>query len=259
MQHATSADGTRIAFETSGDGPAVVIVNGAFSLARDAADFAAELARAGFRAVAYDRRARGGSGDTRPFAPEREAEDLAAVIEAAGPAIAVVGHSSGAVLALYAASLGVPTGRLFLSEPPFHFGEDEPAHDLPGRLQALVDEGRAADAVTTFQLEGIGLPQAMVDQFRASPMFEALVPLAQSTVYDATLTRDVSTPTARMLSVVAPVVVLSGAQTFPFLRAAAERLAGRIPGAEFIEVPESVNHRLDAGATTRIIRTRCSG
>ena len=284
MEHVRSADGTRIAVERLGSGPAVVIVNGAFSTAMDAAGLAGELAGAGFTAVSYDRRARAGSGDTRPYTPEREAEDLAAVLDsasgeaaggaagraaagaasaaagvAAGGPRAVVGHSSGAVLALFAASLGVPVGQLFLSEPPFHFGENEPPGDLPERLQTLVDENRAADAVTTFQLEGVGLPPQLVAQIRDSPMFPSLVALAQSTVYDATLTAAVSTPTSAMLGVTVPVTVLSGRETFPFLRTSAERLAGLIAGAEFVEVPESIGHRLDPAATTRVIAARLAG
>ena len=281
MQQLTSADGTPIAFETQGTGPAVVVVNGAFSTAADAGSFAgsfaAELADAGFTAVTYDRRARGSSGDARGSTPEREVEDLAAVLKAAGsasvggalpavgpvPAVgplpAVVGHSSGAVLALYAASLGAPVGHLFLSEPPFRFGENEPPRDLPERLQALIDEGRPADAVTTFQLEGVELPPQLVSQIRSSPMFESLVALAQSTVYDATLTRDVSTPTSAMLGVTVPVAVVTGVQTFPFLHASAERLAGLIAGAEFVEVPESIGHRLDPAATARVVAARYPG
>jgi pimeloyl-ACP methyl ester carboxylesterase len=264
MQHISSADGTPIAFHTVGSGPAVVVVNGAFSTARDAEAFAAELAGAGFTAVTYDRRARGASGDARGSTPEREVEDLAAVLDAVGIGSgggipAVVGHSSGAVLALYAASLGVPVAHLFLSEPPFRFGEGEPPHDLPERLQTLIDEGRPADAVTTFQLEGVELPPSMVEQIRSSPMFASLVAVAQSTVYDATLTRDVSTPTSAMRAVAVPVTVLTGVETFPFLHASAQRLAGLIRGAEFVEVPESVGHRLDPAATTRLIAERYAG
>jgi pimeloyl-ACP methyl ester carboxylesterase len=256
MNHVSSADGTRIAHESIGSGPAVVIVNGAFSTAADAGGLAGELANAGFTAVSYDRRARAGSGDTRPYAPEREADDLAAVVNAVGGRAAVVGHSSGAVLALFAASLGVGVEHLFLSEPPFRYGENEPPHDLAERLQKLVDDNRAADAVMTFQLEGVGLPPQLVEQIHASPMFPSLVALAQSAVYDATLTRDVSTPTAAMLDVTAPVTVLSGVETFPFLHASAERLAGLLPLAEFVEVPESIGHRLDPAATARIIAER---
>lgn len=256
--HAASADGTQIAYYADGDGPTVVIVNGAFSVANDGMELSVELAKSGFRALRYDRRARGASGDTRPYAPGREAEDLAAVIAAAGGDASVVGHSSGAVLALYAASLGVPVTQLFLSEPPFRFGENEPPADLPDRLQAFVDDGRPGDAVTSFQREGIGLPPQVVEQITQSPMFGALVGLAQSTVYDAWLTRDLSTPTDAMRNPGVPTLVFSGRETFPFLRAAAERLAGVVAGAEFVEAPESVGHRLDAPATTRLIAARVS-
>ena len=171
MHTTNSADGTPIAYEEFGDGPAVVVVNGALSQASDATGLTQALADAGFRGVAYDRRGRGSSGDAPGSTPEREAEDLAAVIEAVGGVAGVLGHSSGAVLALYAAERGVETGALFLSEPPLRFGVDEPAADLAERLQRFVDEGRPDDAIVTFQLEGVGLPEQMVEAFRQSNQF----------------------------------------------------------------------------------------
>ena len=256
MAHVTSADGTPIAYDTIGTGPVVVVVNGAMSKASDAAPLAQALADAGFTGVVFDRRARGDSGDTRPYSPDREAEDLAAVISATGGPAAVLGHSSGAILALFAASRGVPIDHLFLSEPPFRFGEDDPANDLPDRLQQMVDDGRRADAVTTFQLEGVGLPPAIVEQIRDSPMFDGLLAIAQSVVYDATLARDLSQPTPQMLTVAMPVTILLGSDTFPLLEAAAPRLAEAISGAELVRVPESVGHRPDPAATAHVIAAR---
>ncbi|MEL4320332.1 alpha/beta hydrolase [Leifsonia sp. YIM 134122] len=256
MQHATSADGTPIAFNTVGEGPPVVIVGGAFSTAEAGGPLAAALADAGYRGVTVDRRARGESGDTTPYAPEREAEDLAAVIEAVGGEASVLGHSSGAVLALFAAGQGVPISHLFLSEPPFHFGEGEPADDLPERLQTLVIDGHPDEAVTLFQREGVGLPEAMVEQIKASPMFATLVPLAQSTVYDALLTQAVSTPTDAMTSVSQPVTIFRGEPTFPMLVRAADLLAEAIPGAELVIVPESHDHSVDPAGTVREIGKR---
>lgn len=256
MDIVNSADGTPIAFEQVGDGPVVVIVNGALSQAVDAAPLASALAGAGFRGVTWDRRARGASGDRFGSTPEDEVADLAAVIGAVGGDAVVLGHSSGAVLALFAASLGVPIRALFLSEPPFRFGESEPAPGLAARLQELVDEGRHEDAVVTFQLEGVGLPEEMVEGFRASPQFAPLVLIAQSTVYDTRLTDRVSTPTPEMLGVTQPVTVLRGEQTFPMLIAGADRLAEAIPHAELVVVPESVMHRPDPAATARVIADR---
>lgn len=258
MNTALSADGTRIAFDQIGDGPIVVIVNGALSRATDAGGLAAALADAGLRAVTWDRRARGSSGDAPGSTPEREAEDLAAVIDAVGGGASVLGHSSGAILALFAASLGVPMHSLLLSEPPLRFGVDEPSDDLAERLQRLIDDGRPDEAVVTFQLESVGLPREMVDGIRASDQFAALVPLAQSTVYDTALVHLVSTPTPEMLAVTQPVTVIRGEQTFPVLVAAADRLAAAIDGAELVVVPESVMHRPDPAATARVVRDRVS-
>lgn len=255
MATTRSGDGTTIAYHTAGNGPAVVIVNGAMSTAADAAPIAATLAEAGYQGVTYDRRARVGSGDTQPYAPEREAEDLACVIDAVGGAAAVLGHSSGAVLALYAGSLGVPVGRLFLSEPPFNFGDDAPAGSEQ-RLQAMIDNGHPDEAVTTFQREAVGLPEEVVQQIRNAPFFGALVAMAQSVVYDSTLTRAVSTPTAAMTGLTLPVSILCGVETFPDLQDASQRLAGLMPQAEYIQVPESIGHRLDPAATTRIVADR---
>ncbi len=255
MEMTTSADGTTIAFERIGAGPVVVIVGGAFSVAADGRALAVALADAGFTAVTLDRRARGSSGDRRGSTPDDEVNDLAAVVEALGGEAIALGHSSGAVLALYAASRGVPLRALFLSEPPFRFGEDEPDPLLAERLQRLVDDSKPEDAVVTFQLEGVGLPPAMVEQIRQSELFATLVPLAQSTVYDATLTAQVSTPTAEMRAV-APVTILRGEQTFPLLVTAADRLAEAMPGAELVIVPESVMHRPDPEATARVVRER---
>jgi pimeloyl-ACP methyl ester carboxylesterase len=256
MRRATSADGTLIAFDEVGSGPAVVIVGGALSTGEAGAPLAAALAAAGLRGVTVDRRARGNSGDTAPYLPIREAEDLAAVINAIGGEAAVFGHSSGAVLALFAVAGGVPTTHLFLSEPPFRFGEGEPSADLPKRLQSLIDEGHADEAVVLFQREAVGLTHAVVEQIRASPAFPALVPLAQSTVYDALLTRAVSTPTATMIEVPVPVTILRGEPTFPILVTAADRLAEQMPRAELVVVPESHDHGVDPVGTAREICSR---
>lgn len=256
MQMITSADGTRLATHSTGDGAAVVIVNGALSRAEDAADIARAMADAGLRAITYDRRARGDSGNALPAAPEREVEDLVAVIDAVGGDATVLGHSSGAVLALYAAGEGVPMTRLFLSEPPFHFGEGDPAADLADRLQTFVDEGHQDEAVVAFQREAVGLPEEFIEQFRASPAFAATGPLGQSTVYDVLVSQLVSTPTDAMLGVRMPVTILCGVETMPFLSLASQRLSDAMPNAEYLKVPESVGHRVHPEATARIVANR---
>lgn len=238
-----------------------MIVGGAFSTAPDASALAEALVAQGFEAVTFDRRARGESGDGAPgtraaFAPEREAEDVAAVIESIGGRAIVLGHSSGALLALLAAAHGASITHLFLSEPPMRFGKDEPAADLPQRLQALIDDGRPGEAVTLFQLEGVGLPVPLVEQIKASPLFEHLTTLAQSTVYDAIIAAATSTPSQRLLSVSVPTTVLVGVETMPVLERAAPMLVERMPSAELVRMPESQGHAIDPPATAAIIAQR---
>ncbi|WP_217182772.1 alpha/beta fold hydrolase [Streptomyces sp. AC495_CC817] len=257
MTIATSADGTPIEFSATGDGRTIVIVNGAMSRAVDAGPLAQALADAGFRVITWDRRARGGSGDRSGSTPDDEVADLAAVIDAAGGADAVLGHSSGAVLALYAASQGVPTGALFLSEPPIDVdGSGTQTPEFAARLQSLVDDGRPGDAIETFQIEAIGLPREMVEAGRTNGMLDALAPLAQSTVYDTRLVHRMRRPGADLLDVKRPVTVLRGEQTFPVLITASDWAAAHIPGAELVVVPESVMHRLDPAATARVVAAR---
>ncbi len=124
------------------------------------------------------------------------------------------------------------------------------------RRRALVDEGHGDEAVVLFQREAVGLPDPVVDQIRSSPMFASLVPLAQSTVDDALLTRAVSTPKAAMVGVQVPVTILRGEPTFPMLVAATDRLAELRPHAELVVVPESHDHGVDPAGTVREIRSR---
>lgn len=256
METTISADGTRIAYKSFGSGQPVVIIGGAFSTASDGAPLASALADLGLRAITVDRRARGQSGDTSPYAPEREAEDVAAVVDAVGGRAALLGHSSGAVLPLLAASRGAQVTHLFLSEPPLGFGKSHVATDLPERLQSLLDDGRAEDVVTLFQREAVGLPEAMIEQIRESPLFPHLVGLAQSVVYDATLARACDTPDDRMLGLDVPTAVLCGGETFPFLEASSRALVEAMSVAELVIVPESRGHRPDPAATARVVVER---
>jgi pimeloyl-ACP methyl ester carboxylesterase len=130
-QRVCSADGTMIAFERAGQGPALILITGGLTDRTVTRSVAAELAPR-FTVYAYDRRGRGSSGDTAPYSAEREVEDLAAVIGAAGGPALVFGHSSGAVLALEAAARGLAITKLAAYEPPYLTGASgrRPADDL---------------------------------------------------------------------------------------------------------------------------------
>ncbi len=259
MPHATSADGTQIAYQQTGSGQPVIVVVGALSTAASGRPVAEAFAAAGMRGVCWDRRGRGDSGDTAPYAPEREVEDLRAVIDAVGGEAVVLGHSAGAVLAFLGAGAGVPMSHLFLSEPVLRFGEDEPPTDLADRLQGLVDEGRPAEAVVTFQRENVRLTEPMIERLLVSRDFAELVPLAQTTVYDTRLVDSVSTPTPAMLGIDIPTTILRGEPAAPVLVGACDRLAAAMPEVEVVVVPESHDHAVDPTGTVREVLARLGG
>jgi len=249
MDKVISRDGTPIAYELGGAGQPLIFVVGAFNDHTRCAPLARALA-GDFTVVTYDRRARGESGDTRPYAIDREVEDLAVLIGQVGGSAAVFGYSSGGVLALRAAADGLPITGLMLFEAPF---KGEPT-DLPARLDDLVRRGRPGEAVELFQTEGIGLPAPVVAQLRQSPMWPALEALAQSTVYDATITSELAAPTPAMAAVAAPTLVLTGAGTWPVLRQSAAMLARTLPHARLREVAAGQDHDIPIDETAAAVR-----
>jgi alpha-beta hydrolase superfamily lysophospholipase len=247
MNTLTSTDGTTIAYDRAGTGPALVLVAGAFNDRAALAPLAQALA-GDFTTITYDRRARGDSGNTTPWSIDREVEDLDALIAVAGGGAAVFGFSSGAILALHAAAHGSAISRVICYEPPFPFDGGN-APDLPRRLAELVDAGRPGDAVELFQLEGIGLPPEVVAQLRRSPMFAALEAIAQSVVYDSAITTGSAPPE----SLPTPTLVINGAQTWAPLARAAVRTAAALPKGRHLEVPGGMHHTIEPHVTAPVV------
>ena len=170
MDKVTSSDSTQIAFDRLGDGPPVIVVGGAMCDRALIGPTAEELAKH-FTVLNYDRRGRGDSGDTGPYAVEREIEDIGALIVEAGGSASVYGHSSGADLALRAAAYGLPIDKLVLHEPPYNTdGEEEQriSWEYALDLEALLSEGRRGDAVELF-FTTVGMPREMVGGMRQTP------------------------------------------------------------------------------------------
>ena len=239
MQTVKSKDGTVISYERRGSGPPVILVNGALS-AREASVPIAELLADQFEVYAYDRRGRGGSGDsghTERLGPEREIDDLEALIDEAGGRAYVVGFSSGAALALEAASaLGPKIGKLVLYEPPYD--ESEGAADEWTRYAAeqrnLLAAGRNADAVV-HHLHFVGLPEQAIAQIKASPTWAGMESMAPTLPYDvAAIGRRRSIPIERAAKISASTLVMDGGdnrELMPFMRASADKIAKAIPNA----------------------------
>ena len=232
METVPSRDGTTIAFDRLGAGPPVVLVSGG-STDRSANAPLAELLAADLTVLNYDRRGRGPSGDTPPYAIEREVEDIEAVLAAAGPDASLYGTSSGAALALQAVASGAPAAKLALWEPPFIQDKAaRPPADQVERYESMLAEGRRADMVEFFMREVVRMPPEFVDQARSAPFWAATEAIAHTLPYDARIMGDYSIPVERAGSVDVPTLVLVGGASFPFIRETAETLVAALPQGE---------------------------
>lgn len=247
IRKARSADGTSIAFETFGEGAPVVLVGGAFNdrHARGAGAPLARLLAPAMKAIAYDRRGRGDSDEGR-FAVEREVEDLAAVIAANEGNVAVYGMSSGAILALEAATRGVPIEKLVLFEPPLVLdpmmasGQEAIAIDL----EHAAAEGRRSDAAEIFLSRVMQMPPVVVARMKASPMWPGLEALAPTLFHDVRITMLARSLLERAPSIATPTLLLHGDKGFPWMREAIVALAQALPNGEAVLL-EGQSHDID--------------
>ncbi|HVB94233.1 MAG TPA: alpha/beta hydrolase [Acidimicrobiales bacterium] len=235
MEQTKSADGTTIAFDRSGEGPALILVSGALSDGSTGIPLADRLAPT-FTVYRYDRRGRGSSGDTSPYAAEREIEDLGAVIAEAGGSARVFGHSSGAALALEAAARKLPIAKLAVYEPPYVLGSDRPlpAPDLAARLHDLVSTGQRGEAVTLFMVEGVGMPPEMAAGMASSPVWPPMEALAHTIPYDVAIVANYAVPAERLATIRIPTLAIDGGASPDWARHAVREVASIIPGARHL-------------------------
>jgi pimeloyl-ACP methyl ester carboxylesterase len=241
MNTVASRDGTTIAFDRMGEGPPVIMVGGGSVDRMSNAPLAALLA-SDFTVLNYDRRGRGDSGDTAPYAVEREVEDIQALVEEAGGSSFLFGTSSGAALALEAAASGLPITKLALWEPPYVLDETRrPPADQVAQYNAMIAEGRRGDAVEYFMSKVVGMPAEFVAEARTQPWWSAQEGLAHTLAYDATVMGNYSLPTERAASVTVPTLVLAGGADFPWMRETAQALADALPDGQ-IRILEGQGH-----------------
>ncbi len=234
--YATSADGTRIAYDVVGSGPPVVIVSGAFGTRTDARELAGALSKR-FTAAGYDRRGRGDSGDARPYAPARELDDLRAVIDALGGSAFVYGHSSGGALSLDAAAAGLPIMKLAVYEPPFTIDDSrQPYPDgFIETLRGLVEAGRRGDAIAEFWRTGLLMPEPEIENARRAPFWPQLESLAHTLIYDYEVLGDRISgrplSAAWADSIAIPVLIFEGGDSPATLRNVVTSLEELLPNA----------------------------
>ena len=204
-----------------------------------------------FTVYAYDRRGRGQSGDTPPYSPAREVEDLAALIQEAGGSASLLGLSSGGALSLEAAASGLPIRKVVAYEPPYVDDTGErggAAHE--GQLARLLAAGNRGGAVKYFMKDMVGAPAPMVLMMRLMPwVWRKLEAVAHTLPYDARIMTQFRIPRARFASVPVPVLMMNGAKTDPRLREAARTVASVVPGAQYREL-EGQTHNVKPGVLT---------
>ncbi|AEN12517.1 MULTISPECIES: alpha/beta hydrolase [unclassified Streptomyces] len=231
MDKTLSLDGTPIAYRRRGDGPPVVLVGGALSTAADGEPLAALLERH-FTVVTYDRRGRGASGDTGPYAVRREIEDLAAVAARAGERVSVFGMLSGGALALEAQAAGVPAVRLAVFEPPYTPGAAGRLHKArcTARLRELLSAGDRAGAVALY-LSRTGVPEPTVARMRRAPLWSGLEAVAHTLAYDDAVLGTGAVPGERFGAVTARTLVVTGGFSTERAHRTTRALADAIPRA----------------------------
>ena len=236
MNTISSPDGTKIAYDSAGAGPALILIDGAMCTRSSGAkpELAGLLARH-FTVYSYDRRGRGDSGDTLPYAADREIEDIGALIDDAGGTAYLFGHSSGGCLALEAAvKLGSKVAGLAMYDPPYN---DDPAarrawSEYIRQLSGALADGRRGDAVALF-MRYVGMPEAQIDGMRQTPFWPAAEAIAPTLAYDhaGVIGADCRVPTGLAARAGMPALVLSGGASFPFMNDTAAALSRTMPHA----------------------------
>ena len=242
MKKVLSRDGTPIAYDKTGQGPALIIVAGAFQGRMAMSPYVESLSKR-FTVYNYDRRGRGDSGDTQPYAVAREIEDMDALIQEAGEAAFVFGGSSGGVLTLDAAAHGSNLTKLAVYEPPVVVDDsrDPVAIDMVDQLKNMVASGRRGDAAELFMTKGSLMPAEMVAGMRTQPFWTEVEAVAHTLVYDAVIMDGTMRGTPllrdRWSAVTIPTLVMYGGEGPAWSRNAAENLVDLLPRAEGKALP----------------------
>jgi pimeloyl-ACP methyl ester carboxylesterase len=262
MDHVISTDGTSIAYERRGSGPPVVLVTGGLDDGSENAPLAEELARS-LTSFNYNRRGRGHSTDTQPYALERELEDLEALISEAGGSAHLYGVSSGGALVLEAAAAGLAVDKLAVYDVPYTVAGDMPQRwrEYVEELGPALAEGRPGNAVALF-MRLAGSSEADIAGVRSSPYWPGLEAIAHTLAYDAACLGDGQPPSSRLAKITQPTLVATGAGVDPhgpmgglpadFFDRAADAIVASIPHARRV-VLEGQGHVVDPKAFAPVL------
>jgi pimeloyl-ACP methyl ester carboxylesterase len=260
MQTVTSKDGTTIAYDKSGHGPALIVVTGAMGSRTDPHSAAfAQLLSSDLTVINYDRRGRGDSTDTKPSSIQKEIEDIGALIDAVGGTAYLYGISSGGALALEAsAALKDKVTKLAVYEVPYDESEDgiKAWHEYTAKLTDAIANNKPGDAVTLF-MKFVGVPDEMLAGMRQSPYWQGMEAVAPSLRYDAAaLGESRLVPRDRIKNITAQTLVLDGSESLtlmPFMNIAAKEITASLPNAEHKTI-EGQSHDVDMKVLAPILK-----
>lgn len=245
METVTSRDGTEIAFELRGSGPPLLLVHGT-TADHTRWDHISSRFEGDCTVVAMDRRGRGGSGDGPDYDIAREAEDVAAVVDAMGQPVYLLGHSFGGVCALEAALLTDEVARMVLYEPPLPTGVGAMLQPgLVDRIQALIDEGRNVAALDLFALEVVRMPESDIGAFHQSPMWPGRIRMAPTLPRELGFDQSYTFEPEKFRGLEVPTLILLGGDSPPVFRMAAEAAAEALPRATLVELPGQQHIAMD--------------
>jgi pimeloyl-ACP methyl ester carboxylesterase len=241
-ERVVSPDGTPIGVWRSGDGPPLVLVHGA---AADHTRWRPVLPtlQERFTVLAMDRRGRGGSGDAAGYALAREIQDVLAVVAHAGDDVSLLGHSHGAMCALEAARLTDRLRALVLYEPPLGFVRWP--EDVVGRLEDLLAAGRREELLALFLAEVAGLPEDQIALMRGLPAWEGRIGAAHTIPREERVNRGYAFDAGRFRAVGVPTLLLSGGDSPPAFRAAADAVSAAVPDGRVIVMPGQRHAAMD--------------
>ena len=250
-----SDDGTRIAFQRQGSGPALILVDGALCYrGQGPNDALASLLASRFTVYTYDRRGRGESGDTAPYTVDREIEDLRALVKETGETPFLYGISSGGALVLRAAASGLPVRRVAVYETPFADFSEHGAKrraEYTENLTAALAQGRRGDAVELF-LRLVEMPDEMIQGARRSPMWPGMEAVAPSLAYDNAVLGDGLVPRDELASITVPVLAVAGGASPEWLQEATRAVAEAVPEGSYRNLAGQT-HMVDPDALAPVL------
>ncbi len=245
MEGVVSRDGTKISLRRTGIGPPLLLIHGT-TADHSRWDAISPPFEDIFSVYAMDRRGRGESGDAPPYALEREAEDVAAVVDGIGEPTAVLGHSYGALVGLEASLLTSGVSRLVLYEPPILLGDADPhPADVPERMARFIQEGALEEALLVFFREVVGMPEHELASYRKLPAWPVRIRLTPTILREMEAERSYRFDPERFSRLQVPTLLLLGGDSPALFREALEAVDSALPESQIRTLPGQQHIAMD--------------